>query len=90
MLDKSIALILYFNGPMFAVESPSEVFQRLRNYVDALNCSALPSFAPKRLKQGFDNEMINEASDKLKINKVSICDLLCYCYRLFSLLSLYL
>jgi len=64
-------LILYFNEPMFAVESPSEVFQRLRNYVDALNCSALPSFAPKRLKQGFDNEMIVEASNKLKINKVS-------------------
>lgn len=57
---------------MFTVESPSEVFQRLRNYVDALNCSALPSFAPKRLKQGFDNEMIVEARNKLKINKVSV------------------
>lgn len=51
------------------VESPSEVFQRLRNYVDALNCSALPSFAPERLKQGFDNEMIADARDTLKINK---------------------
>jgi len=54
------------------VESPSEVFQRLRNYVDALNCSALPSFAPKRLKQGFDNEMVVEARNKLKVNKVFI------------------
>ncbi|KAL6265399.1 hypothetical protein P5V15_002196 [Pogonomyrmex californicus] len=51
------------------VESPSEVFQRLRNYVDALNCSSLPSFAPQRLQQGFDNEMITEARNKLKINK---------------------
>lgn len=51
------------------VESPSEDFQRLRNYVDALNCSALPSFTPKRLKQGFDNEMVVEARNKLRINK---------------------
>jgi len=32
----------------------------------------LSSFAPKRLKQGFDNEMIVEARNKLKINKVFI------------------
>ncbi|KAL6436986.1 hypothetical protein ACFW04_004959 [Cataglyphis niger] len=51
------------------VESPSEVFQRLRNYVDALNCSTLPSFKPERLKKGFDNEMITEARDKFRINK---------------------
>jgi len=57
---------------MFIVESPSEDFQRLRNYVDALNCSTLSSFAPKRLKHGFDNEMIVEARNALRINKVSI------------------
>ncbi|XP_029674390.1 LOW QUALITY PROTEIN: histone acetyltransferase type B catalytic subunit [Formica exsecta] len=51
------------------VESPSEVFQRLRNYVDALNCSTLPSFKPERLKKGFDDEMVTEARDKLRINK---------------------
>ncbi|KAG5320608.1 HAT1 acetyltransferase, partial [Acromyrmex charruanus] len=51
------------------VESPSEDFQRLRNYVDALNCSTLSSFAPKRLKHGFDNEMIVEARNALRINK---------------------
>ncbi|CAL1685470.1 unnamed protein product [Lasius platythorax] len=51
------------------VESPSEVFQRLRNYVDALNCSTLPSFKPERLRKGFDNEMVTEARDKLRINK---------------------
>ncbi|XP_050451852.1 histone acetyltransferase type B catalytic subunit [Cataglyphis hispanica] len=51
------------------VESPSEVFQRLRNYVDALNCSTLSSFKPERLKKGFDNEMVTEARDKFRINK---------------------
>ncbi|XP_070162277.1 histone acetyltransferase type B catalytic subunit [Polyergus mexicanus] len=51
------------------VESPSEVFQRLRNYVDALNCSTLSSFKPERLKKGFDDEMVTEARDKLRINK---------------------
>ncbi|XP_029165427.1 histone acetyltransferase type B catalytic subunit [Nylanderia fulva] len=51
------------------VESPSEVFQRLRNYVDALNCSALSSFQPERLKKGFDNEMVDEAREKLRVNK---------------------
>lgn len=51
------------------VESPSDVFQRLRNYVDALNCSTLPSFKPEHLKKGFDEEMVIEARDKLRINK---------------------
>ncbi|XP_012224331.1 histone acetyltransferase type B catalytic subunit [Linepithema humile] len=51
------------------VESPSEVFQRLRNYVDALNCSMLPSFEPENLRQGFSDKMIIEARDHLKINK---------------------
>lgn len=51
------------------VESPSDVFQRLRNYVDALNCSSLSSFSPNRLQKGFDNEMILEAKNKFKINK---------------------
>ncbi|EFN74844.1 Histone acetyltransferase type B catalytic subunit [Camponotus floridanus] len=51
------------------VESPSDVFQRLRNYVDALNCSTLPSFKPEHLKKGFDTEMVIEAREKLRINK---------------------
>ncbi|EZA51704.1 hypothetical protein DMN91_003947 [Ooceraea biroi] len=51
------------------VESPSGTFQRLRNYVDAVNCNALPSFKPEFLKRGFSNEMAAEAKNKLKINK---------------------
>lgn len=60
------------NIALFAVESPSHTFQRLRNYVDAVNCNALPSFQAERLKQGFSNEMATEAKTRLKINKVYI------------------
>ena len=35
------------------VEDPSENFTRLRNFVDALKCSSLPSFQPDKLKDGF-------------------------------------
>jgi len=63
---------LYRNKIVFAVESPSLTFQKLRNYVDAINCSKLPTFKVECLKQGFSNEMVIEAKNKLKINKVSI------------------
>ncbi|KAH0948638.1 hypothetical protein HN011_001203 [Eciton burchellii] len=51
------------------VESPSLTFQKLRNYVDAVNCSKLPTFKVECLKQGFSNDMVTEAKNKLKINK---------------------
>lgn len=60
------------------------MFQRLRNFVDSLNCSKLPSFQPERLKEGFSNEMIAEARDKLKINKVF------FFFSIRMLFSLYL
>ena len=34
------------------VEDPSQDFQRIRDYVDAKNCSDLPAFQPVKLLQG--------------------------------------
>lgn len=51
------------------VEDPSVSFQRLRDYVDAVNCSTLPSFSRENLLQGFNKVMATEAKEKLKINK---------------------
>lgn len=51
------------------VEDPSIMFQRVRNYVDAVNCNSLPSFKREYLVQGFNNQMAIEAKDKFKINK---------------------
>jgi len=55
------------------VEDPSDEFQRLRDFLDAQNCSTLPSFQPHVLEEGFQEEMVAEAKTKLKINKVSTC-----------------
>ncbi|XP_029043896.2 histone acetyltransferase type B catalytic subunit [Osmia bicornis bicornis] len=53
-----------------AVEDPSVSFQRIRDYVDAMNCSStLPSFSRECLLQGFNKAMAVEAKEKLKINK---------------------
>ncbi|CAD0204803.1 unnamed protein product [Chrysodeixis includens] len=51
------------------VEDPSQDFQRIRDYVDVKNCSELPAFQPAKLYQGFSQEMVNQASNKFKINK---------------------
>ncbi|XP_078035494.1 histone acetyltransferase 1 isoform X2 [Augochlora pura] len=51
------------------VEDPSVTFQRLRDYVDAINCSTLPSFSRECLLQGFNKAMATEAKEKFKINK---------------------
>ncbi|XP_033217537.1 histone acetyltransferase type B catalytic subunit [Belonocnema kinseyi] len=51
------------------VEDPSPGFQRLRDYVDATNCSTLPSFQKHCLLQGFNKTMTIEARDNFKINK---------------------
>ncbi|XP_012276079.1 histone acetyltransferase type B catalytic subunit [Orussus abietinus] len=51
------------------VEDPSVGFQRLRDYVDALNCDTLPSFSRECLVQGFNKTMAAEAREKFKINK---------------------
>lgn len=51
------------------VEDPSDEFQRLRDFLDARNCSRLPTFQPHFLEEGFQEEMVAEAKTKLKINK---------------------
>ncbi|GAB6019378.1 hypothetical protein CHUAL_000964 [Chamberlinius hualienensis] len=51
------------------VEDPSEQFTRLRDFVDAKNISALPSFSKEFLKNGFTTNMAEEAQQLLKINK---------------------
>lgn len=61
---------LYLHTHTHTVEDPSVTFQRIRNYVDAVNCSTLPSFKREHLMQGFNNEMVIEAREKFKINKV--------------------
>ncbi|KZC06490.1 PREDICTED: histone acetyltransferase type B catalytic subunit [Dufourea novaeangliae] len=51
------------------VEDPSVTFQRLRDYVDAINCSTLPSFSCEYLHQGFNKAMAVDAKETFKINK---------------------
>ncbi|ETN71163.1 hypothetical protein NECAME_00852 [Necator americanus] len=52
-----------------ATEDPADNFVLLRDYVDCVNCSKLPEFAPEKLKDGFTAEMRDAAQQKLKINK---------------------
>lgn len=54
------------------VEDPSIDFQRIRDYVDAINCHKLPSFSRKYLLQGFNKTMVIEAREKYKINKKQV------------------
>lgn len=58
---------------IISVEDPAEDFQRLRDFVDAKNCSTLPSFAKSELTQKFNKQMATEAVKKFKINKVFSC-----------------
>ncbi|XP_053554409.1 histone acetyltransferase type B catalytic subunit isoform X2 [Bombina bombina] len=50
-------------------EDPSESFVRLRDFVLVKLCQNLPCFSPEKLFEGFSQEMITEAQQKLKINK---------------------
>lgn len=53
------------------MEDPSEDFQLVRDYVDCKNCMELKSFQTHALwADGFTSEMVREAAEKLKINKV--------------------
>lgn len=51
------------------MEDPSPDFQRVRDYVDALNCATLPAFGREFLQNKFNKAMALEARDKFKINK---------------------
>ncbi|XP_051998789.1 histone acetyltransferase type B catalytic subunit-like [Xyrauchen texanus] len=50
-------------------ENPSENYVKLRDFVLVKLCLALPSFSCEKLSSGFNEEMVSEARDKLKINK---------------------
>lgn len=45
---------------------------KLRDYVLVKLCQGLPAFAADKLHLGFAEEMVKEAQDKLKVNKVSV------------------
>uniref|UniRef100_A0A674P267 Histone acetyltransferase type B catalytic subunit n=1 Tax=Takifugu rubripes TaxID=31033 RepID=A0A674P267_TAKRU len=51
-------------------EDPSENYVKLRDFVLSKLCQSLPAFAVDKLPLGFSDEMVKEAQDKLKINKV--------------------
>ena len=55
------------------MESPSENFQRLRDFVDVRNCMTLSNYQPDYLLEGFHPAMASEAGKKLKLNKVHDC-----------------
>lgn len=57
---------------IFPVETPSEDFQRVRDYVDVSYCSTLESYKPDKIQQGFNQNMIQQANKVYKINPVSI------------------
>ncbi|CAH3154645.1 unnamed protein product [Pocillopora meandrina] len=63
------------------VEDPSFDFLRLRDYVDALACINLSAFSQENLRNGFSGEMVKEAREKLKINKIQ-------CRRVYEILRL--
>ncbi|KRZ62883.1 Histone acetyltransferase type B catalytic subunit [Trichinella nativa] len=50
------------------VEDPVNEFLKLRDFIDAKNCSGLPLFQPENLKGGFTDDMALEALKKLKIH----------------------
>lgn len=50
------------------VETPSEDFQRVRDYVDVSYCSTLESYKPDKIQQGFNQNMIQQANKVYKIN----------------------
>lgn len=55
---------------LLSAEDPSENYVKLRDFVLSKLCQSLPAFAADKLPLGFSDEMVKEAQDKLKINKV--------------------
>lgn len=55
---------------LLSAEDPSENYVKLRDFVLSKLCQSLPAFAVDKLPLGFSEEMVKEAQDKLKINKV--------------------
>uniref|UniRef100_A0A671QCW3 Histone acetyltransferase type B catalytic subunit n=1 Tax=Sinocyclocheilus anshuiensis TaxID=1608454 RepID=A0A671QCW3_9TELE len=72
--DKTRPLVLTYNlsetDDIIAYsEDPSENYVKLRDFVLVKLCLTLPSFSSEKLSQGFSEEMVSEAREKLKINK---------------------
>ncbi|XP_035266041.1 histone acetyltransferase type B catalytic subunit isoform X2 [Anguilla rostrata] len=62
----------YCTSPLvqdITAEDPSENYVKLRDFVLVKLCQELPSFSTKQLSEGFSDEMVTEAREKLKINK---------------------
>lgn len=57
---------------LLLAEDPSESYVKLRDFVLVKLCQDLPCFSPENLKQGFSQDMVIEAQQKLKVNKVLI------------------
>lgn len=55
---------------LLSAEDPSESYVKLRDFVLSKLCQSLLAFAADKLPLGFSDEMVKEAQDKLKINKV--------------------
>lgn len=74
-------LINYMLFLFFLAEDPSENYVKLRDFVLVKLCQDLLCFSPGKLMQGFSQEMVMEAQQKLKINKVlnqNSCSWTCY------------
>uniref|UniRef100_A0A8C0VTK5 Histone acetyltransferase type B catalytic subunit n=1 Tax=Cyanistes caeruleus TaxID=156563 RepID=A0A8C0VTK5_CYACU len=62
----------YMSSPTvldITAEDPSENYVKLRDFVLVKLCQDLLCFSPVKLMQGFSQEMVTEAQQKLKINK---------------------
>lgn len=66
----SLSLILNVCRCLSSAEDPSENYVKLRDFVLSKLCQSLPAFTVDKLPRGFSDEMVKEAQDKLKINKV--------------------
>ncbi|KAK9497904.1 hypothetical protein O3M35_003805 [Rhynocoris fuscipes] len=64
------------------VESPSVEFQRVRDYVDCINCMTLDEFSSNKLRCGINQDMFTQAKNKFKINRKQIL-------RVYEILRLY-
>ncbi|XP_020846623.1 histone acetyltransferase type B catalytic subunit [Phascolarctos cinereus] len=62
----------YISSPIvldITAEDPSESYVKLRDFVLVKLCQDLSCFSPDKLMQGFSQDMVTEAQQKLKINK---------------------
>ncbi|KAJ8351995.1 hypothetical protein SKAU_G00234710 [Synaphobranchus kaupii] len=62
----------YCTSPLvqdITAEDPSENYVKLRDFVLVKLCQELPSFSTEQLSEGFSDDMVTEAREKLKINK---------------------